>query len=178
MKNCYNLDLNFSPLREDFVFPVTSDSKRTIHLYGRNMLSDECREWLGVAGLVFHKVFIFEDPGTDNKRIIHIDGNNASAKKFAINWNYGCNDFVMEWFNVTERDEFDNFKYPYVTFNEETSTLIESSTGKGPVLFNTSAPHSVMNREQTRRYGVTMRFINNFSWDEAVVHLSKFIKQD
>lgn len=177
MKNCYNLSLNFMPLRDDFVYPVSNLGKRVLHMYGRDILSDSCKKWIKESGLKFHKLFIFEDPGVDNVRIVHIDGSENQGKKFAVNWNIGSSKFIMEWFDVSPAaiEPQHSYEHPYDIFDESKSTLIESSVSAGPVLFNTSKPHSVMNLDENIRHGVTLRFFNNLSWEESVDFLSRYI---
>jgi len=178
MKNCYNLSLDFMPLREDFTFPVSNLGKRVLHVYDKTVLSAPCKAWIRESGLKFQKLFIFEDPGIGNIRIVHIDGVENRSKKFAINWNIGNGKFIMEWFDVNPASTvitLDPDKHPYDVFNESDTILIESSASVGPVLFNTSSPHSVMNLDNNIRYGVTLRFFNELSWEESVIFLSKYI---
>lgn len=180
MKNHYSLSLDFLPLMSDFVYPVSNLGKRILHVYDRSVLSDECRAWIEESGLRFHKLFIFEDPGVNNVRIVHVDGTKNQGKKFAVNWNIGSGKFVMEWFSLKENAEvtsLDSLQQPYAIFDEKDAELVESSSSTGAVLFNTSAPHSVMNLDNNVRYGVTLRFFNNLTWDEAVSFLSKYINK-
>lgn len=167
------------PLRENFAYPVSNLGKRVLHAYGRDVLSLSCKKWIKESGLEFHKLFIFEDPGANNVRIVHVDGVKNEGKKFAINWNIGNGKFIMEWFDVkpTSIAPQHTYEHPYDIFDESGSTLIESSINPGPVLFNTSKPHSVMNLDNNIRYGVTLRFFNELSWEESVSFLSKYITE-
>jgi hypothetical protein len=177
MKNYFKLSLDFEPLRGDFVFPISNSGNRTLHVYNKGALSDPCLAWMAAANLRFDKLFIFEDPGVNNVRIIHIDGLKNKGKKFAVNWNIAAGKFVMEWFDLkpNAREIINDAKHPYTMFDENDAILIEESDNKGPVLFNTSAPHSVMNLDNNIRYGVTLRFFNRLSYEESVNFLSKWV---
>jgi hypothetical protein len=165
MDNFYDLDIKCQPLREDFILPEFSYKRKVIQ-YSPKILSIKFNDWCNSVGLFPEKVLIFIDPGDNNKRRIHIDGLGNTAKLFSINWNLGCDDVIMEWFKVCGSPKIAFSPYPYMLYSEDDCELVESSRSLGPVLFNTSVPHSVMNVTGSR-YGLTVRFSNKIDFASA-----------
>lgn len=182
MKNCLRLNLNFSIFPADFKWPAPNpNGTHSRAFYTLADATPECRAWVEELGLDFHRILVFILPPYCTDEDIHIDGVGEGAMTYAINWNYNVTDFEMQWFKpLTEGKKMiignNDSKIYYYTFNEDEVELIETRTTLDPVLFNTRLPHRVINKGNTVRYGVTLRFKQQYeSWEKTVEHFQKWI---
>lgn len=181
MKNCYDLNLNFSPFKKEFVLPEPTDTK-SYYAYGPETLSDELKSWAKENRITPELALIFVHPPYPNSyKTVHLDSKigDRFVREYSINWNYGSDNILMEWWTcdspgIQEGKE----SHPYIAYNEKDCVKIEESTSTGPVLFRNSRPHSIINLGTIPRYGISVRFKNNYPWKYITEHLKKYIKED
>lgn len=183
MKNCYPLNLNFFPLVDGFVYPTPEETRTTYYPYGIESASSELRQWMQENRLRLDLILLFVHPVRERtSKSVHVDarfGKNF-VRQYSINWNYGSNDILMEWWKcdaIGYHNEGQHL-HPYTSFVESDCIKIEESTHTGPVLFRNSVPHSVTNTGNIPRYGISVRFKNNYSWEIITKYLEKYLKED
>jgi hypothetical protein len=180
-KSCYELNLDFFPLKKDYPF-IDYDFSETIYTgVGKESLSPEFIKWIEEQQLTFDLVLIFNHaPHTG--RTIHIDAKfgGTYVRPFSINWNRHPDNIKikMEWFTSTTNGRHfpGQGTYAYTAFNDDECQLIEEYTHTGPVLFKNSIPHSVSNLGDTVRCGISARFRDKLTWEQIVDKLSAYIK--
>lgn len=187
MKNCYDLNLNFLPINMSFVEGLTPEKVLRI---GSPDITPECHQWIEKTGLTLSHALIFvRGPYTGNNSI-HIDGLPGISRSLGINWYFGSKDIEMRWYklinNVISKPSRKDFEQAgkevnnrknlfYTSYDPEEVELIETSRSSGPVLFNTTVPHTIVNLSDKTRGSISLAFKDNIPWQGVVKKLEPWI---
>ena len=192
------LNIQVSPLKKDFQFPVVDKDKKYFHLYTspENILNPDLIELLKEIGIPAHyAILLFKRGGFNGPP--HVDCHYVQNKwvrmTAALNFKLRENTSYMRWFkpesklirypdpNVKQHwVNIQNCKLPDLIpgsffFDESYDTPYSSVTINKPTLVRTEIVHDIKN-EFTDRWAITVRFNYNIirPWGFYVKKFEKF----
>jgi hypothetical protein len=178
MYNYKELNLSVSPLRSDFQFPKdTGNSHITLKIDVEKSLNPDLIKFFNDLGLNI-KAMIFRTP-PHNKCSIHVDGF-LTHQQWGVNWVWG-NDHLMSWWKPNspklklENFKKTNAKTPYLFWDDDDVTLLESVKITKPVIIKTGVPHRVENFSDSDRWCLTVRPVVPSNWDVALKTFKEYI---
>jgi len=181
MHNWFNLDLNFLPLEDmNLIYSYDQDKSQAISL-GYDSISQECKLWMNENNFKFYRLLLFILPPNFKNQEIHIDGDGPGAITYAVNWNLNSNNFSMNWYRekmpgVKLKSSASADTIRYIKFQPDEVELIETASSRGPLLFNTRIPHNVHNLDNNVRFGLSLRFVEQYdSWADTTSVFQKWI---
>jgi len=190
MNNNYvELNLTKYPLKDTFVFPLhlcKSLTGPTYDYVNAEHISEELKDQLTDLGVEISGSVIFQKlPGYTNP--LHTDvvikDNRWEICHCAINWDLTGNESIMEWYNTSEKEIWpavEETSLPYRLSgihyghlgnrdtSKETMSLIDSTRIVNPTLVRTDIPHQIKNLDNRDRWSLSIRFVKNYSWEEAL----------
>jgi hypothetical protein len=178
MHNYRELNLPLLPLRHDFKFPKdTGDAHATFKINVEQSLNPELIKIFKELGIT-PKAMVFRTP-PHNKCSIHVDGF-LTHQQWGMNWAWGT-DHLMSWWKPNDpKIKLENFKKtnastPYLVWDDEDVTLIESVKITKPVIIKTGVPHRVENFSDTDRWCLTVRPAVPTNWNEALMIFKEYV---
>jgi hypothetical protein len=178
MYNYKELNLSVSPLRNDFQFPKdTGNSHITLKIDVERSLNPDLIKFFNDLDLNI-KAMVFRTPPR-NKCSIHVDGF-LTHQQWGVNWVWG-NDHLMSWWKPNspklklENFKKTNAKTPYLFWDDDDVTLLESVKITKPVIIKTGVPHRVENFSDSDRWCLTVRPVVPSNWDVALKTFKEYI---
>lgn len=189
MVGYFNQDLNFDfELTTEPLDRVrgTYDPGQGIGIFPFNYseLDHQFINLLASLGLVMsHGEMFYTPPNTQMP--IHVDDGIYGTNRCKINWVFGADGSVMEWWRAKDETQPLNYQTTpigttYILFDTIECEKIHSAEIHGPTLVNSGVPHSVNNCTNQGRWCMSFNIAHAttrvpIQWDEAIVIFKDFI---
>jgi hypothetical protein len=199
IKLYHKLNIFLNPLVENFSYSSLPRINYTIS--NSDILNPELVEFLHSNGFDVSMAIIFYRPGIKPIRgqqtqgVVHsditFDHNKWKEIHYGINFELSDSISRLSWWNVEGTKIFppiplkespdDKLRGVHYVKNKDADTINYSlidfvDIGKQATLVNTNVPHSVNYFGQdTTRWGLSIRFKQDYTWDEAVAHFENLI---
>jgi hypothetical protein len=183
------LDLCNTPLKDSYVFPdhlCKSISGPSYDYVPIEYISDDLKQEFDNLNLTIAGAVIFRKlPKTKNPlhTDIVLENNEWKIWHGAVNWNLSNSDSTMKWYSttlkevwpkITETDEpyfLSGIHYGFLQnrfTNVKGVELIETFKLAKPTLVRTDIPHQIENLENTDRWSLSIRFTDNYEWNDLL----------
>jgi hypothetical protein len=199
MKNDINfaeLALTDLPLVDTFVYPEGLGSYQgspSFSYVSCDYISDVLKDQLARVNLkIFAAVLFKKSPGIKNA--LHKDLALINKKwnvwHCAVNWNLFNSESRMSWYSISQKEIWPKVidtSEPYFLSgihygfpgnritNVKSVTLIESTSLLKPALVRTDVPHQIENLDNTDRWSLSIRFTENYKWEQLLKILNPYI---